>query len=361
MTERRNPASKLGLARIRAGVQLGAWALLASAAMPISASAQEAPPSSAPASSSTEVGVLPEEYLTGPLPPGGTETVQEETFIDEDGVETVIRTRRIEPRRSPPPVQASYLGAPVQYGPNGQRLPPGAALPTGAQPYTSPNYPPQTYAQPAYPPQGYGAPSYGGQAYPPQTIQQPPAGYGAAVNTAGGPGVMTSEQWIAECERRTQQQDDGGGNGQAIGGVLGAIAGGIIGNRVATGDRLAGSLIGLGTGGIAGLLLGGLLSGGGDKDEDEGFDCRAALDSHLSQYNGSAARGSAARSIPGPAPAQAPQGAPVSAPGAGFPPPSGSQNPVVPIEYQQQQQVVVRQTVREVSVPASTPAGSLPN
>ena len=120
-------------------------------------------------------------------------------------------------------------------------------------------------------------------------------------------------------------------------------------------------MLGAIAGGIAGLLLGGLLSGGGDKDEDEGFDCRAALDSHLSQYNGSAARGSAARSIPGPAPAQAPQGAPVSAPGAGFPPPSGSQNPVVPIEYQQQQQVVVRQTVREVSVPASTPAGSLPN
>ena len=149
VASKRKTELKPGLTQFR----VVAYAILASAALPMDANAQQASstnpaPSTPPASStSSEIGVLPEEYLTGQLPPGGRETVMEETFISEDGVETIIRTRRIEPRRAPPPVQASYLGAPVQYGTNGERLAPGAApgyaAPTSPPPQVS-NQPPAT-------------------------------------------------------------------------------------------------------------------------------------------------------------------------------------------------------------------------
>ena len=78
------------------------------------------------------------------------------------------------------------------------------------------------------------------------------------------PIVLEREQWLAECRRRTEGRSEKE-KGGIIGGLLGAVAGGIIGNRVADGERLAGTLIGAGTGGLAGLLLGNLI-GGGKKD-----------------------------------------------------------------------------------------------
>ena len=261
VASKRKTELKPGLTQFR----VVAYAILASAALPMDANAQQASstnpaPSTPPASStSSEIGVLPEEYLTGQLPPGGRETVMEETFISEDGVETIIRTRRIEPRRAPPPVQASYLGAPVQYGTNGERLAPGAAP-------------------------GYAAPTS-----PPPPSQQPTTSYNAPNGTAGGQNVMTHEQWIAECERRTQQGDSGE------------------------------------------------------------YNCQAALEGHLSQHSPPNSRGPAARSIP------------PRAPGLVYSSQSAPQTPVVPVEYVQQRQVVVREIEREVPDPSSIPVGSIPN
>jgi hypothetical protein len=174
--------------------------------------------------------------------------------------------------------------------------------------------------------------------------------------------VFERDQWLAECERRTRGHDDGE-KGGIIGGLLGAIAGGIIGNQVAdSGDRLGGTLIGAGVGGIGGLVLGSLIGGGRDSRGD--YDCEAALDGYLSQYGQPGGHG-AVRTIPGPAyPVYA---APVHyghGYGYGYAPAYASygysyappqQIVYVPIRYEQQQRVIVRETVREelVSVPGT--------
>lgn len=94
------------------------------------------------------------------------------------------------------------------------------------------------------------------------------------------PVQYTREQWLEECYRRT-----GGKNnrekGNIIGGLLGAIAGGVLGNRVWDSERLAGTLIGAGTGGLLGAVAGGLLGGG----KRSSYDCEEVLDAHLSAYS----------------------------------------------------------------------------
>lgn len=230
--------------------------------------------------SGEDISQLPTEYRTGPV---FEETRQ--TSVGPDGVETVVRTRRIESAAPP-----------------------------------SDYYPQDT---------GYGSPQ--GYAYGPSPAAA----------------VVERDQWIEECERRTSgrgEKEKGG----IIGGLLGAIAGGIIGNSVAgAGDKLGGTLIGAGTGGLGGLLLGNLIGGG---KKGERYDCAAALDSYLSQYGQGQPR-IAARAIPAPVaygyPAYA---APVQysyAPAYSYSYAPPQQIVYVPIRYEQQQRVVVRETVRE--------------
>ncbi len=247
--------------------------------------------------SQAEIQTLPPEYQSGPIAQDFSETT-----VDANGVETVTRTRRIEST-------AAYPGAAPGHTVQTQDRAPHAAH------------------------NGYA-----------------PAGY------APTSAVFQREQWIDECERRTH----GRGNrekGGIIGGLLGAIAGGIIGNRVSDGERLGGTLIGLGTGGIAGVLLGSLI-GGGRNDRGE-YDCEAALDGYLSQYAYGGPR-VASRVIA--APAYAPQYAhPGYAPQYGYPsysyaPPQ--QIVYVPIEVQQQQRVIVRETVREEAIPGPGPVAT---
>ena len=222
----------------------------------------------------------------------------EETRIGEDGVETITRTRRIESRA---PGAPAYQQAPAS----------GSAF----------------------------APSY----YAP---------------TAS---VFEREQWIEECNRRTAGRSDEE-KGSIIGGLLGAIAGGIIGNRVADGDRLAGTLIGAGTGGLGGFLLGNLI--GGSRDRDEPYDCEAALDSYLSQYGQGPVR-IASRNIPSPAygyPGYYTPGPYGYAPAYGYNYAPPQQIVYVPVRYEQQYQVVVRETVREETyeVPGDARDGAVP-
>lgn len=285
---------------------LSAIAIAAAAgALPSAASAQDMPPLPQPMSAD-DVSALPSDLQSGPV-------VEElsETTVDANGVETITRTRRIESTGPAYPANSS-----------------------GYQGYSSQGYPAQGYAQ------GY-APAYG---------------YGNAAYAPGAQ-VFERDQWIAECEQRTS----GRGNrekGGIIGGLLGAIAGGIIGNEVArSGERLGSTLIGVGVGGIGGVLLGSLI-GGGRNDRGD-YDCEAALDSYLSQYGQPGAR-IAARTIPVPGPVYAAPAYPAY--GYGYAPAYQSygysyappqQIVYVPIEYQQQQRVIVRETVREEVIPGA--------
>ncbi|MEQ5788147.1 hypothetical protein J3454_09600 [Erythrobacter sp. NFXS35] len=227
-----------------------------------------------------EVQALPAEYRTAPVMTATTET---ETIVGIDGVETITRTRRIDaPRAAPAAAQAAMA---------------------------------QGYAQTA------------------------PVHYAPAA--AYTPAVFERDQWVEECRRRTagHNRDD---TGRIIGGLLGAVAGGFAGYEIAgAGDRVLGTVLGVGGGGLLGGLIGSLF--GGDRDKNR-YDCEAALDSYLSQYGAPGPR-IAAREIPyAPAPGYAYNyGYPASY-GYSYAPPQ--QVVMVPVRSEQQQQVVVRETVR---------------
>lgn len=215
-------------------------------------------------------------------------TPASETVIGADGVETIIYTRRI-----------------------GEPSPATAA--------------PQSTA-----PQGY--------------IQ-----HGAApVVYASAPVVFERDQWLDECSRRTAGRNNSD-TGLIIGGLLGAIAGGVAGYEIAkVGDRTLGTVLGAGGGGLLGGLLGNLIGGGKKKDR---YDCEAALDSYLSQYGMPNTR-IASREIAYPTSAP-----PAYAYGYGYGYPAGyssgyayappPQMVLVPVRTEQQQQVVVRENMRE--------------
>lgn len=224
---------------------------------------------------------LPSDMQTAPMA-----TRADETMTVVDGVETITRTRRID---SPRPTAA----APAQ----------GPAV----------NYT---------------------QAYAPI----PRTSY-----YSGTPAVFEREQWVEECQLRTRGRgkDD---TGLIIGGLLGAIAGGVAGYEIAgVGDRVLGTVLGVGGGGLVGGLLGSLFDG--DKKNNL-YNCEAALDSYLSTYSATGQR-IASREIAYPAYAD-------SAYGYGYPagysygytyaPPP--QVVLVPVRIEVQQQVVVRETER---------------
>ncbi|UAB78482.1 hypothetical protein INR77_01720 [Erythrobacter sp. SCSIO 43205] len=283
--------------------------IAASLALPTTASAQDALPAlpEIQPMGSQDVRALPSDLRTAPALPQRASTSyyaapDAVTTVGPDGVETITRTRRIERTAAPIAQTADYSG----------------------------------YGQGAVYGQGYGY----GYGYP------------------AGAQVFSREDWIDTCEDRTRGRR-GKEKGGIIGGLLGAIAGGIIGNRAFDSERLGGTLLGAGVGGLGGVLLGSLI-GGGRNDRGE-YDCEAALDGYLTQY----AHGGpqfAARSIPAPTYAPPVAAAPVyaapqygytyAAPQYYYAPPQ--QIVYVPVEYQQRQRVVVRETVREEVIPGAT-------
>jgi hypothetical protein len=105
------------------------------------------------------------------------------------------------------------------------------------------------------------------------------------------------------------------------------------------GDRVLGTVLGVGGGGLIGGLLGSLFDG--DDDEDR-YDCEAALDAYLSQYGTPGPR-IASREIAYPAYAQS-YAYPAYSYGYSYAPPP--QMVLVPVRSEVQQQVVVRETER---------------
>lgn len=164
----------------------------------------------------------------------------------------------------------------------------------------------------------------------------PHQGYAPMPHAA--PVVFEREQWIDECRRRTAGRNNND-TGLIIGGLLGAIAGGVAGYEIAgAGDRVLGTVLGAGGGGLIGGLLGSLIGGGKKKNR---YDCEAALDGYLTQYGAPGTR-IASREIPyapypgGPAYWQNCNCGYVQ-----------QQTVLVPVRTEVQQQVVVRETVRE--------------
>ena len=245
--------------------------------------------------SETQVQQLPADMRSAPAPAPVTAIRPTETVTVVDGVETITRTR--------------YINAP-------------GAIPPPAPAHAQPPY---------YPAQAYG-PGYG-------------YSYGYAA-----PAVFEREQWIDECRRRTRGQNRDN-TGLIIGGLLGAIAGGVAGYEIAgAGDRVLGSVLGVGGGGLIGGLLGSLFDG--DKKKNL-YDCQAALDSYLSAY-GAPGQRIASREIPAPAYGYG-YGYPAAySYGYAYAPPQ--QVVLVPVRTEVQQQVVVRENVREetYTVPGAT-------
>ena len=254
--------------------------------------------------SQAELRTIPADMRTAPV----TAMQAGETVTTVNGVETITRTRRID---APRPLPAA------------------------------PTAPHQGYAPPHAP------------AHAPMHAYAPQMAYAAPV-------VFERQQWIDECRRRTkgQNRDD---TGTIIGGLLGAIAGGFAGYEIAgVGDRVLGTVLGVGGGGLIGGLLGSLFDG----DDEDRYDCEAALDSYLSQYG-----------APGPRIASREIAYPAQAYGYGYPagysygytyaPPP--QMVLVPVRTEVQQQVVVRETerfetytvpgaAREIPAPAPRPS-----
>lgn len=75
------------------------------------------------------------------------------------------------------------------------------------------------------------------------------------------------EQWLADCRALYLERDPGYAverdeDGKIIGGLLGAVAGGFAGNRIAgRGNRVVGTVIGAGLGGLAGAAIGDAIDG----------------------------------------------------------------------------------------------------
>lgn len=288
-----------GITTMRTALSLstftGVGLAIAALTAPSAAVAQDFMPDIQPLDEA-ELQTLPPELRTGPGAVGAT--TQRE--IGPDGVETIIRTRRIA-RSTPAPVQTEYEV---------------------------------------------------------ETAYQAPVQYGHGYSRAYAPGaqVFQREQWIAACEDRTSGRS-GREKGGIIGGLLGAIGGGILGNRLFDSERLGGTLLGAGVGGIGGVLLGSLI-GGGRNDRGE-YDCEAALDGYLSQYAHGGGR-IAARTIPAPVHSAPAYAAPVyAAPVYGYAAPQQyyyappQQIVYVPVEYQQRRRVIVRENVREEVIPGA--------
>lgn len=75
-------------------------------------------------------------------------------------------------------------------------------------------------------------------------------------------------QWLADCQFLMADaggyDDDDDVDGAFLGGLLGAVGGGILGNRIADDDRLLGTVVGAVGGGLAGAAIGSILDSDGD-------------------------------------------------------------------------------------------------
>lgn len=85
--------------------------------------------------------------------------------------------------------------------------------------------------------------------------------------------------WLSHCRRQVRGVRSSDDRAKVITGLLGAVAGGVAGNRVSPRNRLSGTLIGAGIGGIAGIAVGAAIDGLSRRDRDD--ECTAYLDHYM--------------------------------------------------------------------------------
>jgi hypothetical protein len=164
----------------------------------------------------------------------------------------------IQPVPGPVPVPARAPHAEIEsrtIEPSEAPLPPAPPLPP---------LPPYAESVPVPPPPGgYASPhAYG--AYP------APHGYAPSA-----PAAFDRDAWLDDCHDRIRGVDRRDRAG-VIGGLLGAVAGGVIGNRAWGSERLAGTLLGAGVGGLAGVAIGSTVGAANGRRHDD--ECAMYLD-----------------------------------------------------------------------------------
>lgn len=201
---------------------------------------------------------------------------------------------------------------------SGQPLPAARTIATrNTVPVAPVSPPPPTYVYVQQPPQvlyaypapvTYAQPSGGASrviyrdatAQPVQPMQQGSYGYGyqpGQVSTqlylpAGAQLVAFDRNaWLAECRTRLDTYENDSDRGKVIGALVGAAAGGVLGNRIAgSGNRTAGTLIGAGGGALAGMAVGDAIDDAARTRNDSSRQCEAYLDNYMEQANASAGR-----------------------------------------------------------------------
>ena len=135
---------------------------------------------------------------------------------------------------------------------------------------------------------GYPAPypvphhASGAHAYPQGAYAYPQGGYahGGAYRPPAG---FERDAWLDDCRDRIRGVDRRE-RGAVIGGLLGAIAGGVVGNRVWDSERLAGTLLGGGLGTLGGLAIGSAVGAANDRRHAD--ECGYYLDSYMARWPG---------------------------------------------------------------------------
>ena len=162
---------------------------------------------------------------------------------------------------------------------NGEDLPPMPPLP--APQAAQPAYPAAPAGMPAHALPAYPGGPYPGEAvhpgdvaeYPPPLPPVPSVGYTAA----------DREAWLGDCRAEYYGEDER--KGGFLGGLLGAVTGGLIGHEVTGGSdtrRIGGTLIGAGVGGLAGLAIGSVIGAASDHERID--ECEAYLRRYEAGY-----------------------------------------------------------------------------
>lgn len=194
-------------------------------------------------------------------------------FAAAGGVAAPALSQEVHVLPPPPPPVEPYPAHQGEYEaePGAPPLPTAPVMHSGVHPAPTVPY---AAAAVAYPAPGAAAPyhdPYAAPGLPPL----PTLGYTEAERDA----------WLADC--RAQYYGEGRRRGGVIGGLLGAVGGGILGHEVTGGSRtrrIGGTLIGAGVGGLAGLAIGAAIGAAGDEERID--ECEAYLRHYAGGYSG---------------------------------------------------------------------------
>jgi hypothetical protein len=179
----------------------------------------------------------------------------------------VFRSEPVIQGEVPPPPPAPYDDYPAVEAADVPPPPPPPLPPVPPLP------PMQAHATPA--PPAYAPPPPPGGYVAGQTYYAPYPDYGYAPPP---PAAFDRDAWLDDCRDRIRGVDRKDRAG-VIGGLLGAVAGGVIGNRAWDSKRLAGTLIGAGVGGLAGVAIGSAIGAASERRRDD--ECALYLDRYM--------------------------------------------------------------------------------